>query len=149
MDSGMTPCDTPVFAKGLFIQEDIMKTKIIYSLLILSFFIISCSADDLPSITADTLQSKLQSDTSLVLLDIRTEDEFNGPLGRLEGAILIPKGQLEERIAELEEYKDREIIVYCRSGIRSRAGTRLLLEHGYKAFNLLGGIKAWNKLQKK
>ena len=79
--------------------------------MVLSFLIISCSADDLPSITVDTLQSKLQSDTSLVLLDIRTEGEFNGPLGRLDGAILIPLGNLENRIAELEEFKDKEIIV--------------------------------------
>ncbi len=124
-----------------------MNTKFIYSLLILSLLVISCSADDLPSITVDTLQSKLQSDTSLVLLDIRTEGEFNGPLGRLDGAILIPLGHLEKRISELEEYKDREIVVYCRSGNRSRAGTRLLLDNGYNAVNLLGGILAWNKLQ--
>ena len=64
-------------------------------------------------------------------------------------AILISLEQLEKRIAELEKYKDREIIVYCRSGIRSLSGTRLLLKYGYNAFNLLGGIIAWNKLLEK
>ena len=128
-----------------------MKTKYFYSLLILLILIVSCNAEDkdLPSISVDTLQTKLQSDTNLVLLDVRTEGEFNGPLGRLDGAILIPLGDLETRIAELEEYKDKDIVVYCRSGIRSRSGTRLLLKNGYNAVNLLGGIKAWNILQGK
>ena len=124
-----------------------MKTKFIYSLLILSFFIISCNADDLPSISVDTLQTKIQSDTNLVLLDIRTEGEFNGSQGRLDGAILIPLDELETRISELEKYKDREIIVYCLGGIRSLSATRILLKYGYNAFNLLGGIMAWNELQ--
>jgi len=128
-----------------------MNTKYFYSLLFVLFFIVSCNADDkdLLSINVDTLQTKLQSDTNLVLLDVRTEDEFNGPLGRIEGAILIPLGELEARTNELEKFKDKEIIVYCRSGNRSRSAAKLLLEKGYNAVNLLGGIKAWNDLQEK
>ena len=130
-------------------MRDDMDMKYIFSLLFLLGFILSCSAgdNDLPSIDVNQLQAKLQADSNLVLLDVRTEGEFNGPQGRLDGAILIPIGELESRISEMEPYKDKEIIVYCRSGNRSRAGTRLLLDNGYNAVNLLGGILAWNKLQ--
>jgi rhodanese-related sulfurtransferase len=129
-------------------MRDVTDMKYILSLLFLLGFILSCSAGDkdLPSIDVNQLQAKLQADSNLVLLDVRTEGEFNGSQGRLDGAILIPIGELESRISELQPYKDKEIVVYCRSGNRSRAGTRLLLDNGYNAVNLLGGILAWNKL---
>ncbi len=128
-----------------------MKIEYYYVMLILIGLIVSCSAGDkdLPSINVNELQAKIQSDTNLVLLDVRTEGEFNGPLGRLDGAMLLPLGELETRMAELEQYKEKEIIVYCRSGNRSRFATSLLLKNGYNAVNLLGGIIAWNSMQKK
>ena len=105
-----------------------MKIEYYYVMLILIGLIVSCSAGDkdLPSINVNELQAKIQSDTNLVLLDVRTEGEFNGPLGRLDGAMLLPLGELETRMAELEQYKEKEIIVYCRSGTRSRFATSLL-----------------------
>ncbi|MBN1408896.1 MAG: rhodanese-like domain-containing protein [Calditrichaceae bacterium] len=126
-----------------------MYLKYILGLIIVFSLIVSCNAGDkdLPSMTVEQLQTKFQADSNLFLLDIRTEGEYNGPQGRLDGSMLIPLNELESRIAELEQYKDKEIIVYCRSGNRSIAGTRLLLEYGYNAVNLLGGILAWNALQ--
>lgn len=82
----------------------------------------------------------------VVLLDVRTPPEYQGPLGHLEGSLLIPVQELEQRLAELEPYRDREIIVYCRSGDRSRTGTRLLLQHGYRARNMQGGMLEWNRI---
>jgi len=93
------------------------------------------------------LQNDLQEKKDVVLVDVRSEAEFNGSLGHLENAILIPLPELEHRYTELNEFKDKEIIVYCRSGNRSRTATKFLIEKGFKAVNLEGGMLAWNRLK--
>ncbi|MEJ2054907.1 MAG: rhodanese-like domain-containing protein [Calditrichaceae bacterium] len=132
-------------------MDKIINIKYYVSMLMLFTFLVSCKAGDknLPSISAEQLQTKLNADSNLVLLDVRTVGEFNGPLGHIEGAILIPVNELSARIDELDKYKDDEIMVYCRSGNRSRVATDYLLQNGYNAVNILGGIKAWNKLHNK
>ncbi len=77
---------------------------------------------------------------------MRTEPEFDGPLGHVQGSVLIPLNELEARLEELEAYTDNEIIVICRSGNRSGQATRILREEGFKAFNMVGGMRAWNKM---
>ncbi|MFQ6607732.1 MAG: rhodanese-like domain-containing protein [Fidelibacterota bacterium] len=101
---------------------------------------------DFNNITVKKLQQRLASGDTLILLDVRTLPEYNGPLGHIEDSILIPVQELESRIEELEKYKDQEIIVICRSGNRSRVGSEILSRNGYQATNLLGGMKAWNQL---
>ncbi len=96
-------------------------------------------------ITIDEVRQKLADSADFVLLDVRTEGEFNGELGHLPGAILIPVHELENRISELDKFKDKEIIVYCRSGNRSGFGEKILSDHGFTAFNMIGGMIAWNK----
>ena len=99
------------------------------------------------NLTPAELKHRLEEEDDLVLLDVRTPEEFTGPLGHLVGAILIPVQELETRIHELDEYKEQEIIVYCRSGNRSRVASEILLEHEFKATNLLGGMRAWNAMK--
>jgi rhodanese-related sulfurtransferase len=48
---------------------------------------------------------------------------------------------------ELEKFKDKELIVICSSGIRSGSATRFLRKMGFEAFNMEGGMQAWNRLQ--
>jgi adenylyltransferase/sulfurtransferase len=75
-----------------------------------------------------------------LLLDVRRDDER--AICKIEGGVSIPLDQLEERVDELP--KDTTIVVYCRSGARSRAATQFLRESGYdRAINLGGGILAW------
>ena len=76
----------------------------------------------------------------LVILDVRTVSEFNSI--HIEGAINIPVDELQERLDELG--KDDEILVYCRSGIRSSQAMKTLSNNGFsKVYNMLGGIDAW------
>ena len=93
------------------------------------------------------VQKKISAKVNILLLDVRTATEFDGPLGHLAGAVLFPVQELEQRIDELNEHKEKEIIVICRSGNRSQTGTRILISHGFNAVNMLGGMKAWNDLQ--
>ena len=99
-----------------------------------------------PSITVADVQKKINIKNNILLLDVRTVDEFDGPLGHIAGAVLIPIQELEQRIDELNEHKEKEIIVICRSGNRSQIGTRILISHGINAVNMVGGMKAWNDL---
>lgn len=78
----------------------------------------------------------------LVILDVR--DQYEYAMGHLYDAVLIPHDGLETRIGELEEHKNHEIIVYCRSGYRSAIASEILANHSFtKVYNMLGGILAW------
>ena len=99
-----------------------------------------------PNITVADVQKKIYIKNNILLLDVRTLDEFDGPLGHIAGAVLIPIQEIEQRIDELNKHKEKEIIVICRSGNRSQTGTRILISHGFNAVNMVGGMKAWNDL---
>ncbi len=105
------------------------------------------TSKEFKSITAEEVQKKIADKEDILILDVRTPGEFNGPLGHIEGAVLISVQTLADSIGKLEKYKDKEVIVYCRSGNRSKTGTRIMLENGFNAVNMLGGMKAWNKLK--
>ena len=99
-------------------------------------------------ISVENVMEKQEQKEEIVLLDVRTPSEFNGPLGHLEGAILIPINELKKRLSEIEKFKDKEIIVYCRSGNRSDTGMKILKQEGYNALNMLGGMRAYRKYEK-
>jgi rhodanese-related sulfurtransferase len=89
----------------------------------------------------------------IILLDVRTAEEFNGTaadkFGRLAGAINIPVQDLEKRIAELAKYKQNEIIVYCSHSHRSPRASYILTQNGFsKVTNLEFGMSEWkNKVK--
>jgi len=92
---------------------------------------------------------KYKSDSSLVVLDVRTKEELSGSLGKLDRIVHIPIQQLEERINELSKYKENEIAIICRSGNRSNIATEILREKGFNTKNVLGGMIEYRKLEKK
>lgn len=75
-----------------------------------------------------------------LLVDVRTPEEFSS--GHIEGAVNIPLQSLEGRMGELGA-KDREIVVYCRSGARSGSARRVLKTAGYTAVHDLGAMSRW------
>jgi adenylyltransferase/sulfurtransferase len=82
-------------------------------------------------------------DEPFLLLDVREPAEWEA--ARIEGARLVPLGQLEGRLAEIEDWKQRRVVVHCRSGARSAKAAKLLQEHGFAdVWNLAGGIQAWS-----
>lgn len=79
-----------------------------------------------------------------LVLDVREEKEYQE--GHILNATLIPLGKLGERIAELEKYRDKPIVVMCRSGNRSSSACVILGKQGFaQAYNLAGGVMAWQK----
>jgi molybdopterin/thiamine biosynthesis adenylyltransferase/rhodanese-related sulfurtransferase len=92
-------------------------------------------------ITAPELADRLKSNR-LCLIDVREPHELE--ISRIEGADLIPLGQLASRLSELDSAQD--IVLFCKSGSRSTRGLELLVSAGFKKVkNLKGGINAWAK----
>jgi rhodanese-related sulfurtransferase len=122
---------------------------------IASLFVGSCNqkpieqtpVKEFPNIKIADVQKKINAKNNILLLDVRTVTEFDGPLSHIAGAVLLPIQELEQRVDELNEHKEKEIIVICRSGNRSQTGTRILISHGFNAVNMLGGMEAWNAVQ--
>lgn len=82
----------------------------------------------------------------VIVLDVRTKDEFSQ--GRVPGAINIPHSELEARIAEISQYKDQSVLVYCRSGRRAGIAEPILSNHGFKQlYHLKGDMLEWSKNQ--
>jgi rhodanese-related sulfurtransferase len=76
------------------------------------------------------------------IVDVRETDEFNGPLGHVPGARLIPLGKLMEKSGEIS--KSRPVVTVCRSGARSAQATVMLGRAGFeKVANLSGGMLRW------
>lgn len=77
-----------------------------------------------------------------VPVDVRTAEEYEE--GHLPGARHIPYDEMEERVGELEDVKDREILLICRSGRRSVIAANVLSMNGFRRlFNLKGGMLEW------
>ena len=104
----------------------------------------ACGASSKPSyrqITADEAAQMMQEETGFVLLDVRTQEEYAS--GHIPGAICIPNETIgSEEIPELPD-KDQLILVYCRSGNRSKQASQKLAEQGYTNVVEFGGINGW------
>ena len=97
---------------------------------------------DITDMTVEELKAKLDRKEDFVFLDVREPFEYE--IARIPGTQLIPLGQLESRLAELETCKDKEIVAHCKLGGRSRRALELLKSKGFKHLkNVSGGIDAW------
>ena len=101
------------------------------------------SAEALPEIDVAAAAAQIQ-DKQIKVLDVREPAEF--ATGVIQGALLIPLGQVEKRIGELDALKDRPMLVVCGSGGRSAQAIRVLSKYGFtKLTNIKGGMNAWRK----
>jgi len=95
-----------------------------------------------PELSPPELRAKLDAGEELLLLDVR--EPFEAELARIPNARLIPLGELEARLAELEPWRGRQVVVHCHKGGRSRRACELLRAKGFaRVANLAGGIEAW------
>jgi rhodanese-related sulfurtransferase len=92
-------------------------------------------------ITADEAVSMMEDGGMFILLDVRTEEEYNE--SHIDGAILIPDTEIEERATEELTDKDARILIYCRSGRRSALVAQALADMGYTNVYDFGGIIDW------
>ena len=101
-------------------------------------------AGDAATIAPRALAERLAwSDRSLVVLDVRTPEEFAA--GHVAGARNIPHTQIAEQLAKLADARDRDLVVYCRSGTRAAIALEKLREAGFtRLFHLEGDWQRWS-----
>lgn len=92
-------------------------------------------------ITPEEAKEILQQNTNVMLLDVRTKQEYEE--GHIKGSILIPLDDLGKEVEEKIPNKTQEIIVYCRSGVRSKEAAMLLINKGYQKVKDMGGLIDW------
>jgi adenylyltransferase/sulfurtransferase len=98
---------------------------------------------EIAELSAAALHAMQARDDDFLLLDVREPDEFMR--ARLEGSKLIPLGELEDRLAEIRDWKERPVVVHCHHGGRSAKACKLLGDAGFnRVTNLTGGIEAWS-----
>ena len=93
------------------------------------------------NITAGEAKQIMDSEEGYIILDVRTQEEYDE--GHIPGAILIPNTEIEVRAEEELPDKDQLILVYCRSGQRSKLAAEILVELDYTNIREFGGIIDW------
>lgn len=100
------------------------------------------SEPDVPKVTVDELKASLDSKEDVLLLDVRTPEEFGR--NRLKGAINLPIDQVSEKALSVIPDKNRKVYVYCLSGSRSVHGVDMMKKLGYTSvYNVASGLLAW------
>jgi len=94
-----------------------------------------------PKVAVEIIENE---ENNMTILDVRTKEEYKNE-GHIKNAILIPVQELKLEIQKLEKFKSRKIIVYCASGNRSVAASRILKENGFTPYNVNGGITRYKK----
>ena len=90
-------------------------------------------------LTPAEMKELMDEGKEYILIDVRSKEEYN--LGHISGAKLIPVSDMESRLDELS--KDKKIIVYCKSGKRSKTAAEILNNNGFKNIYDMGGIEDW------
>ena len=93
------------------------------------------------NITAEEAKQIMDSAEGYIILDVRTQEEYDQ--GHIPGAILIPDTEIEAKAEEVLTDKNQLLLVYCRSGRRSKLASEILVELGYTNIKEFGGIIDW------
>lgn len=92
-------------------------------------------------ITAKDAKKIMDNQGGYVILDVRTEPEYDA--SHIEDAILLPLDEIEEKASEVLPDKNQLLLVYCRSGVRSKQASSQLAKLGYRNIKEFGGIIEW------
>ena len=93
------------------------------------------------NITAEEAKQIMDSEEGYIILDVRTQEEYDE--GHIPGAIVISHKEIAEKAEDVLTDKDQLILVYCRSGRRSKIAAEALVELGYTNIKEFGGIIDW------
>ena len=93
-------------------------------------------------ITQEEAKNMMDANPDAIILDVREQDEYDA--GHIAGAVLLPVGTIsKDTAAEAIPEKDSVVLVYCRSGNRSKTASAILVELGYTQVYEFGGINTW------
>ena len=122
-----------------------LKGLIIMLLISLVTFGLTACGKEMPNtyeqITAEQAKTIMDTEKDYIIIDARTEEEFSE--GHIENAILIPEYEIKDRAEKELPDKEQLILVYCRSGRRSKIASEELVKLGYTNVKEFGGIIDW------
>ena len=114
-----------------------------FNAVILACISVSSFAQGLAEIDVMAAAQQIQ-EKQIKVLDVREPSEFT--TGVISGALLMPLGQVEKRLAELDGFKNQPMYVVCGSGGRSAQAIKILVKNGFTQLtNIKGGMTAWRK----
>lgn len=97
-----------------------------------------------PTISQQELLRRMDAKGDRLILDVRTPEEFQA--GHIPGAVNIPHTVLPHRLDELQPYRDKEVVVYCETGVRAGIAERVLQQAGFaQVRHLQGDMAAWRR----
>lgn len=98
-----------------------------------------------PMVDVNTLKQKLDAEEDILLLDVRTAEDYVGEQGHVKGSVLIPVEELERRFAEIEAFQEKPVMTICRTDRRSAKAAQLLAKHGFADVHVVkGGMTDWH-----
>lgn len=97
--------------------------------------------EPLVNITAEKAKQLMDTEENYIILDVRTQEEYDQ--GHIPGAILIPDNRIDADAEKVLTDKNQLILVYCRSGRRSKLAAERLVQLGYTNIKEFGGILDW------
>ena len=119
-----------------------MRKQTFALLLTLVLLLTACAqAASYEQITQEEAKQIMDTTNGYILLDTRTQEEYDQ--SHIPGALLIPHTEIAQRAADELPDKDQVILVYCRSGNRSKQASEVLAELGYTNVKEFGGINTW------
>jgi len=95
-------------------------------------------------ISAQALLSRLKAGNGPVVIDVRSQQEYRG--GHVPGAINLPHTEVAAHLDELQPYRDRAVVLYCKSGRRAAIAKKVLSDAGFtRLFHLSGDMDGWRR----
>ncbi|MBQ6456436.1 MAG: rhodanese-like domain-containing protein [Mogibacterium sp.] len=120
-----------------------MKTGVmhLFKLAVVAVLLSGCSSSGYTHISQEKAMQIMREETGYLIVDVRRPDEFAE--GHIAGAINVPNETIESETPELLPDKEQVLLVYCRTGRRSREAAGKLAGMGYTAVYDIGGIRTW------
>src|SRR5262249_9278670 len=104
------------------------------------------AAEGIAWIEADALADRVTRVPEPIIVDVRGPEEFEGSLGHLANALNLPVGELPNRLTQIDAFKDKPIVLVCRTDKRSAHASALLRDAGFHdVYVLRGGMERWNE----
>jgi len=98
-----------------------------------------------PMMDVEVLKQKLDSGADVLLLDVRSEEDYVGEQGHVKNSVLIPVEELEKRLAEIENFQEKIVMTICRTDRRSAKAAQILTKHGFVDVHVVKqGMTDWN-----
>lgn len=99
-----------------------------------------------PMLDVKNVKQKIDTQEDILLLDVRSKEDYVGEQGHIKGSVLIPVEELEQRLSEIEDFQEKTVMTICRTDKRSAKAAQVLTKHGFADVHVIrNGMTAWNE----